>query len=560
MKTTHYMRYFLLFAATLFCLTSCSRHSEHWQTINDMDAIIEERPDSVLNVLQEIDTDELIGDEERAKHAVLLSMALDKNYIDKTDFEVLQPAIDYYEDNGSATDKLRTYYYQGRIYQNQGNDASAMMSFVNAIDKGAESNDNLTKARTLVAQSTIYYSLMKWDKVYDVSIEAANYYFELGRINNYILSLLRCIGGCLQNNNYDKAKELLDKCYQHIENLPESIVSEIYSYNLLCLSYLDNADAVHQVINEYKEYVADNKIDYLVIAGAYTDIRAYNEAESTLQKIDVSTFKDEYRVLKYYTTLLKIYEHKDDFKSAYDVYNKFNELNDSIVLSIFESDTQFIEERYNLEMAKAKESEAKNKRTIAILACVVALIGSLLVIFVIHRRLQQSRNKNRELEIEKRYFEWMYMKVLSERDELNEMLSTTNVKGVTADIIKKRLSVLNTIIVSYVSEKETDVKRANEELEHLIADREEFINTTRLTLEDNYPHFFAYLRDRGLEEHEIDFCCLYAIGMKGKEVKAYTNLSRHYKDSSEVRHKLGLSESDTNLSNFLQKLLKNAVE
>ena len=228
--------------------------------------------------------------------------------------------------------------------------------------------------------------------------------------------------------------------------------------------------------------------------------------------------------------------------------------------SILNQDTNFIEERHALEMAKAKETEAKNKRTITILACVVALIGSLLVILVIHRRLQQSRNKNRELEIEKRYFEWMYMKVLSERDELNEMLSTTNVKGVTADIIKKRLSVLNTIIVSYVSEKETDVKRANEELEHLIADREEFINTTRLTLEDNYPHFFAYLRDRGLEEHEIDFCCLYAIGMKGKEVKAYTNLSRHYKDSSEVRHKLGLSESDTNLSNFLQKLLKNAVE
>ena len=123
-----------------------------------METIIEERPDSVLGVLQAIDTDELIGNEERAKHALLLSMALDKNYIDRTDFEVLQPAIDYYEDNGTATDKLRTYYYQGRIYQNQGNDASAMRSFINAIDKGAESNDNLTKARSLVAQSTIYYS------------------------------------------------------------------------------------------------------------------------------------------------------------------------------------------------------------------------------------------------------------------------------------------------------------------------------------------------------------------------------------------------------------------
>ena len=99
------------------CLVACNRHSEHWTTITNMERIIEERPDSVLNVLQAIDTDELIGDEERAKHALLLSMALDKNYIDKTDFEILQPAIDYYEDNGSATDKLRTYYYQARIYE-----------------------------------------------------------------------------------------------------------------------------------------------------------------------------------------------------------------------------------------------------------------------------------------------------------------------------------------------------------------------------------------------------------------------------------------------------------
>ena len=156
---------------------ACNRHSEHWATITDMERIIEERPDSVLNVLQAIETDELVGDEERAKHALLLSMALDKNVIDKTDFEVLQPAIDYYDDNGSATDKLRTYYYQGRIYQNAGNNAAAMEAFVNALDKGAESNDKLTKARTLVAQSTIYYSLYELDNF----IETSSYIHEATR-------------------------------------------------------------------------------------------------------------------------------------------------------------------------------------------------------------------------------------------------------------------------------------------------------------------------------------------------------------------------------------------
>ena len=94
MKITHLTQYFFALCTLALCLASCCRHSEHWQTITDMEAIIEERPDSVLNVLQAIDTDELIGDEERAKHALLLSMALDKNVIDKTDFEVPQPAID----------------------------------------------------------------------------------------------------------------------------------------------------------------------------------------------------------------------------------------------------------------------------------------------------------------------------------------------------------------------------------------------------------------------------------------------------------------------------------
>ena len=558
--TMAFMRRLLTILLLGLCLVACTQHSTYWGTLLDIESYIEERPDSALVVLEQIDISQLSNKEEKAKHAVLLSMALDKNYIDKTDFEVLQPAIDYYEDNGSATDKLRTYYYQGRIYQNAGNDAAAIRCYVNALDKGAESNDNLTKARTLVAQSTIYYSLMKWDKVYDVSIKAANYYFELGRVNNYVLSLLRCIGGCIQNNDYDKAKELLDECYQHIDNLPEHIVSEIYSYNLLCLSYSDDAEVVRRVIIEYTEQVADSKIDYLSIAGAYTDIGAYHKAESTLQKIDVNTFKDDYRVLKYYTTLLRVYEHKDDFKSAYDVYKKFNELNDSIVLSIFESDTQFIEERHNLEMAKARETEVKNRLTIIVLGCAVALMASLYIINLIRKRLKKSRVENAQLLSEKALYEQMYSEVVAERDALNEMIANNTIKEEAMEVIKKRLGVLNTIIVSHLSAKDTDIKRANEELEHLIANRNDFIKSTRLTLEENYPHFFAHLHDKGLEEFEIDFCCLYAIGLKGKEIKAYTNLTRHYKDSSEVRQKLGLSESDTNLSIFLQKLLKKEGE
>ena len=71
------MKRLLFLLALALTLVACNRHSEHWATITEMERIIEERPDSVLNVLQAIDTEELVGDEERAKHAMLLSMALD---------------------------------------------------------------------------------------------------------------------------------------------------------------------------------------------------------------------------------------------------------------------------------------------------------------------------------------------------------------------------------------------------------------------------------------------------------------------------------------------------
>ena len=100
------MKRYIYIIILALSFTACRSHSEHWTTITSMEEIIESRPDSVLNVLQAIDTKDLNGNEERAKYALLLSMAMDKNYIDKTNFEVLQPAIDYYENNGSATDKL----------------------------------------------------------------------------------------------------------------------------------------------------------------------------------------------------------------------------------------------------------------------------------------------------------------------------------------------------------------------------------------------------------------------------------------------------------------------
>ena len=552
------MKRCLLVIILALCCVACDNHSTHWNTITDVESYIEEHPDSALVVLEEIDVSEFSSKEERAKHALLLSMALDKNYIDKTDFDVLQPAIDYYEDNGSATDKLRTFYYQGRIYHNRGDEAAAMESYVKAINIGETSADILTKARLYVAQGNIYNSLLRWDNAINANLQAAEYFYQMDKIDSYVNCNLKACNGYIHNNDYDNAQRILDKCSNYIDEVSNERLSLYYAAQLTLQIQTEDNRNISTTIYEYFKSVPDANRNHLTIANAYIAIGENNKALDILEGRDYSS--NNSKEMKYYATLVAIYENLHNYQLAYEANKKFYELHDAHVYSVFEQDTQFVEERYNLEMQKARETEAKNRLTIIVLGCAVALMASLYIINLIRKRLKKSRVENAQLLSEKALFEQMYNEVVAERDALNEMIANTTIKEEAMEVIKKRLGVLNTIIVSHLSAKDTDIKRANEELERLIDNRNDFIKSTRLTLEENYPHFFAYLKDKGLEEFEIDFCSLYAIGLKGKEIKAYTNLTRHYKDSSEVRQKLGLSESDTNLSNFLQKLLKREGE
>ena len=552
------MKQTFVFIILALCMLGCNQHSKHWETLANVESFIEQRPDSALSVLLTIDNDDLSGKEEKAKHALLLSMALDKNYIDTTDFKALQHAIDYYTENGSATDKLRTLYYQGRIFQNRGDDASAMTCFLNALDKGYNSDDILTKARLLVAQGNIYRSLIKWDKMSEANLQASEYFLQANRIDSYINCLLKAINGLIQQEDYTKAKEYLEICKRYTDRISPKLLGKYYSGYLTYLSITGSNADIEKLASEYQSVVPDKLQDYITLSYAFVHAREFDKALETINK--VSHFNNIHEEIRYYAVLTDIYEHKKDFEKALENYNKFNELNNSLIHSVFKHDTQFMEEKHELEMQKAKETEAKNNLTIIILLCVIALLTSCYIINAIRKRLKQISKDNANLQLEKARYEQMYNEIVSERDTLNEMLTNATIKEETMTVIRKRLEILNTIVVSHLSERVSDIKRANENLKNLIADKDSFIKSTRLTLEDNYPYFFTYLNEKGLNEHEIDFCCLYAIGMKGKEVKAYTNLNRHYKDSSEVRQKLGLTESDTNLSNFLQKLLKNEQE
>lgn len=549
-----FMKKLLTILLLVLCLASCNRHSEHWATITEMERNIEERPDSLLIVLQSINTDELVGDEERAKHALLLSMALDKNVIDKTDFEVLQPAIDYYEDNGSATDKLRTYYYQGRIYQNAGNDTSAMEHFVNALSVGSQSNDILTKARIHFAQSNIYYDLYDFDNFIESNKSAALYFKQAEEYDSYAFCLIRIINGYTLKDEHDKALPYIEECKLMLDGLNITILTDFYSSYITYLIRYGTEQEIDEIIHQYINSIPSPNIDWLTIANAYYTMHKYNEALSILSQYD--TEGNEYKEKKYLAILYEVYKSLGDHKNALEIFEEYVDIFTINIFAKMQQDTKFVEERHNLEMAKAKETEAKNKRTIAVWACLFIMTALLYALNIIRRRLQISRANNKELVVEKQRYEQLYADAIAERDALTKMVEDSSVQEEAKAVIKARLDVLNKVIISQITGTTSANKKAYEELESLLANKDSFIESTRLTIEGNNPEFITALKQRGLTDEEINICCLYAIGLKGKDIKAYTSQSRHYHHSADIRHKFGLSENDTNLSIFIRDMLE----
>ena len=536
----------------ILCIVSCNNRSRHWETLMQVETFIEERPDSALAVLEQINKEELSSKEEKAKHALLLSIALDKNYIDLTDFEILQPAIDYYKNNGSPTEKLRTKYYQGRICQNSGNDATAMTCFIEAIDNGKESDDILTKARLYVAQGNIYYRLMKWDNVCETNIIAAEHFHKANRIDSYVNCLLKAINGEIQRNDNENARKYLIECQNYLESISDKLVGKYYSAYLTYLIRSNGDNYISTTIEKYLQTVPDNYIDYITLSMAYSFIGEYDKAIEAISKERFTKRQDNKK--RYYAVLADIFKQQKDYENALKNYLKFYALHDSAVFTIFEQDTQFIEERHALEVQNIRENESKKR---IILSSIILVIIFITVIIYIKEKLKYQTIQHKHAEQKAEHYRLLYHQMECEKENLTELLiKNRDINNQIKDVITQRIELLNKFFTAYITNNYEIERNADKELDDLLANKDLFMSSTRLAFEGCYPKFIEYLKHHNLTEREIEYCCLYALGLKGKDLGSYIKIKGHYNISSNIREKLGLTESDTNLSIYIRKLLK----
>lgn len=442
----------------LWLMVSCSDSKEQ-EVLNHVEAVIEAHPDRALALLRGVDKASLGSDKERARYALLMSMALDKNYIDTTSFDVIQPAIEYYldRDKGTPDDKLRTYYYQGRIFQNQGDRDNALNSFVKGLDMSSESNDSLTVARTFVASGGIYDEFYDFDSYTTNYLKAAVIYKDLSLKWNEFDCLLNALDGAILLGDKPKGDSIMALC-NGFGDLDNEQKLSLPGYRLSHALKFEDISKIKQLI-EYQEGNYNLDTNGLInLAAAYYKLGDYVKAKNLLNHINNNS--PEYDILKYQAILVPVLENIGDYKGALTVYKEFSHSIDSINTFKFDQKAQTIEEKHKLEL-KAQEDARQKDRIIwgcvglAMLLCIVILVYALYV-----KRLKVEHT-NDLLQIQN------LQNNLFERDRRQEEVS-----GKIESLFSTRFKLLDGLASSYFECKETgqEQKRIYAEVKNSIVD------------------------------------------------------------------------------------------
>lgn len=127
---THKCLVFVISCLTCFPLISCQHNIK--RQLYQAELLLDNHPDSALSILSNIETESVANKRVLAHYALLMSAALDKNYIDVENDSLISVALEYYKRHENRNNEMRSLYYYGVVKMNAQDYTAAIVSFERA--------------------------------------------------------------------------------------------------------------------------------------------------------------------------------------------------------------------------------------------------------------------------------------------------------------------------------------------------------------------------------------------------------------------------------------------
>ena len=376
-------------------VTSCGDCKTE-RLLDDVDSYIRVHPDSALKVLRKVDSRVLKTNRLRAEYSLLHAMALDKNYIDTADISVVLPAVDYYKRHGNADEKLRSYYYLGRIYQNDGKLDKAAVAYSLAEEMAENATDEVQKGLLYMNFSYLYNKVHNVDKELEYAEKGLESYREANDTSHINLAYGDLALAYHSKYDWRKADSLyslgIDKA--KYDTLVEVNLLSNYAKMKMIQLKPDPQGAIDLLDQMYRDYRQPlSVIDYGVYAYALELTGDKDACERILCQLENLDSRSKESALVW---LYRIYMHRCDYKKALDYVLAAIEHNNVAVDSLLA--VPVTEGLKNHFMSVADDNRARSRRIAMISVSFFTVMILLFVVLSLRQRLlymKERENENR---------------------------------------------------------------------------------------------------------------------------------------------------------------------
>ncbi len=531
-------RQIALAVVCLSTLPSCQHRELTYLT--EIENTIQEKPEEALNSLRQIDLANLATNKEKGLYYLMLSMALDKNYIDIAADSLIQPAVKYYSRTTDKLHKFLSYYYLGRVHENAENYQQALSSFLLAESNVCNSVSAEYLSRLYARKGHTYYHQFAFDKAYDEANKYSIISRQLQDKRFYVRSMLDKVSYRLADRKNDEAERCLDSLETWMDNNGYVKDATFYQSRLPIFVELHptDIDSIVALRNLYLDACDAEGMtpDYLMLANSYVKTKEPDIAYYNLMRSNPAT---QFNTFEHYAILAEILKAKGDFKGALDAVVKMDKALADINLSVFNNDVRFMEERHQFELQQIKSNNTRLHLILGILLLSAALI---IAIFTFAKRRKSIKE---ELKKAREEYEFL-IPFAKSMDNTSEHFS---------EAIRERLAALRPFAIS--KEKVLSPKHLKE-LNMVSSERHEFLISTGLLLAMTYPRYVSSLIKLGLTPEEIGLCALYLSGYSSKELNQSSYFGNIYRVNSGIRSKLGLPVNGEKIHSRLKEIFNTA--
>ena len=192
----------------LILMFSCSSPVGH--SLDRAERCMQDHPDSAYSTLASIPSTQLKGKKEQARYALLMSMAMDKCYIDVAEDSLISVASRYYRRHGSATQRMLADYYLGRVLKNGGEDTEAAFQFLKAERQARDLGNHLYEGLSAFNLCELYTTHGETGPAVECAREAVRAYRQTGR-PVYVESARLTLARAYENNGqFEEGRQLFD--------------------------------------------------------------------------------------------------------------------------------------------------------------------------------------------------------------------------------------------------------------------------------------------------------------------------------------------------------------